>query len=174
VIAKGLKPSGLYNLGVNLHQVRRFQHADGDSISEDNDINFNTSSFPKQVISMPYRIQFRAEGGWVHVQHTGELTIEEAYAARYEMRDMMVTRNCRRVLVHIAQAEPVLSTDEEDLYLRGHRNLLPLGVRIALVVNDRFMADKDAVEKHTLASGVLQRLFTSEYLALEWLLDSPS
>ncbi len=101
--------------------------------------------------------------------HSGDLDINDAYAARYAARDLLVANNCRKVLVDVRQANPLLSADERELFLRSHRNLLPLGCRIALVVDEQILLNKKAVEKLSMVPGVLQRVFSDEAAALQWL-----
>lgn len=119
---------------------------------------------------MAHQVRFREDWGCVHLVHTGDLNINDAYAARYAVRDLLVANNCRRVLVNIIQANAQLSLDESILFFQSHRNLLPLGVRIALVVDEQLMANTEAVEKLSMIPGVMQRLFSDEAKALDWLL----
>ena len=121
---------------------------------------------------MAFSVQFRGDWGCVHVVHTGDLDINEAYASRYAVRDLLVANNCRKVLADVRRANPLLSLDESVLFCQSHRNLLPLGVRIALVVEELFMTNKEAVEKLSMIPGILQRLFSDDVEALEWLLET--
>ena len=118
---------------------------------------------------MAHQIQYRQDWGCVHLLHTGDLDINDAYAARYATRDLLVANNCRKVLVDIRQANPLLSADERELFWQSHRNLLPLGCRIALVVDEQLLLNKQAVEKLSMVPGVLQRVFSDDVVALQWL-----
>lgn len=121
---------------------------------------------------MAHHVQFREDWGCVHLVHTGDLDIDDAYASRYAVRDLLVANNCRKVLVNIQQANPQLTEDERGRFFQSHRNLLPLGVRIAMVVDAHLLSNKVAVEKLSMIPGILQRLFSDDVGALEWLLDS--
>ena len=121
---------------------------------------------------MAHHVQLRQEWGCVHVVHTGDMDIGDAYASRYAVRDLLVATKCRKVLVNIQSANSLLTRDECKLLFKSHRNLLPLGVRIALVVDSQLIANKALVEKLSMIPGILQRLFVDEVRALQWLLDS--
>ena len=118
---------------------------------------------------MAHQIQYRQDWGCVHLVHTGDLEINEAYAERYAARDLLVANHCRKVLVDIRQANSLMSADERETFLRSHRNLLPLGCRIALVVDVQLLLNKQAVEKLSMVPGVLQRVFSDDAAALQWL-----
>lgn len=118
---------------------------------------------------MDHRVQFREEWGCVHLVHKGDMDINDAYAERYAVRDLLVANHCRKVLVDIRQANLQMSKTERELFLQSHRNMLPLGSRIALVVDSQLMVNKEAVEKLSMIPGILQRVFSDETVALEWL-----
>ncbi len=120
---------------------------------------------------MSYHVQFREDWGCVYLVYTGDLDINDAYAGRYAVRDLLVANQCRKVLVNIVRARPQMSEDESVLFFQSHRTLLPLGVRIALVVDAQLLANKAAVEKLSMIPGVLQRLFSDEAQAIVWLLE---
>lgn len=120
---------------------------------------------------MAHRVQFKEEWGLVHLVHTGELDIHDAYAARYAVRDLLLAHNSRMVLADIRQANPRMSMDEAVKFFQSHRDLLPLGVRIALVVNAPIMSSPEALERVSKVSGVSQQAFGDEVTALEWLLN---
>ncbi len=120
---------------------------------------------------MAHHVRYREDWGCVHLVHTGDLDINDAYAERYAVRDLLVANSCRKVLVDIREANPLLSMDESVLFFKSHRNLLPLGVHIALVVDKQIMANQEAVEKLSMIPGILQRLFGNDVEALDWLLE---
>lgn len=119
---------------------------------------------------MAHHVEFREDWSCVHLIHTGNYGINEAYASRYDVRDLLVTNKNRKVLVDIRLANYLFTEEEEDLYLQSLRNLLPLGVSVALVMDGSMMENKDLVEKLSMAPGVMQRLFPDEPEALDWLL----
>ena len=119
---------------------------------------------------MAHRVRYNEEWGCVHLIHTGDLDINDAYASRYAVRDLLVAHNSRKVLADIRRADPLLTVDEAVTFFQSHRNLLPLGVSIALVANASIMSNQAVVEKLSMIPGVSQRLFSDEVAALEWLL----
>lgn len=121
---------------------------------------------------MAHQAEFREDWSCVHLVHAGDYGMAEAYASRYDVRDLLVANKNRRLLVDIRLANYQFAEEEEDLYLQSLSNLLPLGISIALVVDGRMMENKRLVEKLSMAPGVMQRLFIDEAGALDWLLKS--
>ncbi len=119
---------------------------------------------------MAYRADYNAEWDCVHLILSGPVDIHECYASRYKVRDLLSATKCRKLLVDTIQADLVLSDEEQEQFFNSHQNLLPLGLRIGVVVNEHWMAMKDSIEAPTMAPGVTQRLFRTELEALNWLL----
>lgn len=118
---------------------------------------------------MPFSIDFREDWGCVQLVHTGDLDINDAYAERYAVRDLLAAKHCRKVLVDIRLASLLMDSAEIELFLKSNVNLLPLGCRIALIVNEQLMVNEQAVNKLSMIPGVLQRMFSNEEKAVQWL-----
>jgi hypothetical protein len=119
---------------------------------------------------MTYRAEFKEDWGSVYLVLAGNVDIHDCYAFCYSVRDLLVAHNCRKLLVDAAQADVVLSDKEQTLFSKSHSDLLPLGLRIAVVVDDNRMKKKDAFGAPLAAAGVTHRPFRSKLEALDWLL----
>ena len=119
---------------------------------------------------MSYRADYNAGWGCVHLILSGTVDIHECYASRYKVRDLLVATKCRKLIVDTTQADLSLTDKEQEQFFQSHQSFLPLGLRLAVVVNDEWMSKKGAIEAPTMAPGVTQRLFGNELEALNWLL----
>ena len=120
---------------------------------------------------MSYRVDYKEDWGCIHLIYSGRVDVHEAYASRYKVRDFIVANKCRKVLVDTTQADLALTDREQKLFSQSHHNFLPIGLHIALIVDDKYMLNKDALESPSVAPAVTQRIFSTVLQALDWLLE---
>ena len=106
--------------------------------------------------------------------HTDQLDIEEARRARNELRDVLGSNHCNRVLIDETQTDKKLSVIDQHQFTAEYGSELPADVRIAVVVRPEKISEARFIENVAFNRGIRLKVFSNKKEALNWLSGRPS
>ena len=120
---------------------------------------------------MLYEIKVNGTLSIIEVKHEGPVDIDEMCAAREETAQHLTDNKFKRVFVDIRNATLNPTTMELFGFNASYHDLLPLGVRIAIVYSSESANREDILFVETVARNrrTLLKIFTDRDEALDWL-----
>ena len=120
---------------------------------------------------MPFTTDVDRESGFVHLQYSGIVDIEERLLARTEVFALIKEHGLARSLVETQNSNMLLRTEDIIRFGESFRDIdLPPGYRVACVIARGDGVDK-MIELVTASEGVCIKVFLDREEAIRWLAE---
>jgi hypothetical protein len=124
---------------------------------------------------LAYTLDLNEDKQIVRVTCSGLIRLEELENCRQEASFLLSLRNWRNILADLRRAQPVMSYMDNYSFTQTHREVLPKGTKIALMMHRATKQEIiDATKAATTLAGFSQQLFLSEKKAIGWLTPGTS
>ena len=118
---------------------------------------------------MPFWTDLKKD--FVLLSHQGEVTLQEAAAARIEMLRLVRLNNLSKVVIDVRNVTGEADPSDLRTLMEENAKVEPPRPHAAIVVRDDQYAQFKFIEDFAVSRGMPIRVFTNEREAFDWLVD---